>query len=206
MSEIGSVFSEHTYGEHGMIEVIAEEKLQYAIGVLDSIGKARQAVGSALARAAASGKTAAKKPITEEYTLSASEFLAQTKNINYFTRLSSGEIRVSFGFRGHVIPLTKFDTRVDGSGRVVTRVKRTGTAETLNHAFAARIGGHYGIYERIGADRFPVRQLYGPSTPQMIGADKAVSDAIENKAIETFKKRIDHEIVRAFNGWGCNRK
>ena len=86
MSEIGSAFSEHTYGEHGMIEVIAEDDLQYAIGFLDSVGKARQAVGSALARAAASGKTAAKKPITEEYTLSASEFLAQTKHINHFIR------------------------------------------------------------------------------------------------------------------------
>lgn len=63
-------------------------------------GEAYKAVGSALKRAADSGKTVAKRAVTKEYTISQSEFLARTRNINYFVRESSGEITVSFGYAG----------------------------------------------------------------------------------------------------------
>ena len=136
------------------------------------------------------------------YSISQSEFLSQTRNINHFVRESDGGISVVFGFRGHVIPLLKFNTRVNGSGQVVTQVKRSGSAETLNRAFSASMEGHRGVYERVGASRFPVRELYGPATPQMIYSNEAVTDAVEEKMAETYEKRIDHEILRILNGWG----
>ena len=50
--------------------------------------------------------------------------------------------------------------------------------------------------------RFPVEELYGPATPQMMYSNEEVMDEIEDKMAETYEKRIDHEILRVLNGWG----
>ena len=202
MSDITSAASSHAiYG--GVIVDVVEDSLDKATRLLAGInGGVYKAVGSALSRAAATGKTAAKQPVTKEYTISQSEFLARTRSINHFVRESSGGISVVFGFRGNVIPLMKFNTRVNGSGQIVTQVKRSGSAETLNRAFSAQMGGHTGIYERVGVKRFPVEELYGPATPQMMYSNEEVTDEIERKVADTYEKRIDHEILRILNGWG----
>ena len=202
MSDITSAASSHAiYG--GVIVDVVEDSLDKATRLLAGInGGVYKAVGSALSRAAATGKTAAKQPVTKEYTISQSEFLARTRSINHFVRESSGGISVVFGFRGNVIPLMKFNTRVNGSGQIVTQVKRSGSAETLNRAFSAQMGGHRGIYERVGVSRFPVEELYGPATPQMMYSNEEVTDEIERKVADTYEKRIDHEILRILNGWG----
>ena len=202
MSDITSAASSHAiYG--GVIVDVVEDSLDKATRLLAGInGGVYKAVGSALSRAAATGKTAAKQPVTKEYTISQSEFLARTRNINHLVRESSGGISVVFCFRGNVIPLMKFNTRVNGSGQIVTQVKRSGSAETLNRAFSAQMGGHRGVYERIGPSRFPVKELYGPATPQMMYSNEEVTDEIERKVADTYEKRIDHEILRLLNGWG----
>ena len=202
MSDISGANSSHAiYG--GIVVDVAEDSLDKVSKLLAGIsGGVYKAVGSALTRAAAAGRTAAKQPVTREYAISQSEFLARTKNINHFVRNSSGGISVVFGFRGNVIPLTRFDTRVNNSGQVVTKVKRSGAAATLDRAFFAQMGGHRGIYERVGVSRFPVEELYGPATPQMMYSNEAVTDEMERKMAETYEARIDHEILRILNGWG----
>lgn len=202
MSDITSTDSGHAMYA-GLVVDIAEDSLDKATRLLAGInGGVYKAVGSALTRAAAAGKTAAKQPVTKEYTISQSEFLARTRNINHFVRETGGGISVVFGFRGNVIPLMKFSTRVNGSGQVVTQVKRSGSAATLDRAFSAQMGGHRGVYERIGPSRFPVKELYGPATPQMMYSNEDVTDEIERKVADTYEKRIDHEILRLLNGWG----
>lgn len=192
-----------SYYDGGVMVDIAEDSLDKATKLLAGInGGVYKAVGSALSRAAASGKTAAKGAVTKEYTISQSEFLFSTKNINHFVREFDGGISVVFGFRGNVIPLMKFNTSIGNSGQIVTQVKRSGAAETLNRAFIAQMGGHRGVYERLGPDRFPVTELFGPATPQMMYSNEAVVDEIDAKMAETYEKRIDHEIVRLLNGWG----
>ena len=182
---------------------IAEDSLDRVTKLLAGInGGIYKAVGGALTRAAAAGKTAAKQPVTREYSISQSEFLSQTRNINHFVRDTGGGLTVVFGFRGNVIPLMKFNTRVNNNGQVVTQVKRSGAAATLDRAFTAQMGGHRGVYERVGAKRFPVEELYGPATPQMMYSNEEVMDEIEAKMAETYEKRIDHEILRILNGWG----
>lgn len=200
MSDIAR--SDNRFSVHAGLTVdIAEGSLTRVQKVLAGInGGVYKAVGSALSRAAAAGKTAAKKPITSEYAISASEFSARTRNINHFVREAGGGISVVFGFSGNVIPLMKFNTRVGKDGRVVTQVKRASTAETLSHAFVSQMGGHRGVYERVGADRFPVKELYGPATPQMMYSNEEVLDQIEGKMAETYEKRIEHEISRLLAG------
>lgn len=202
MSDIVRSEGQHsTYA--GLTVDIAEDSLDRVTKLLAGInGGIYKAVGGALTRAAAAGKTAAKQPVTREYSISQSEFLSQTRNINHFVRDTGGGLSVVFGFRGNVIPLTKFNTRVNNSGQVVTQVKRSGVAATLDRAFTAQMGGHRGVYERLGVKRFPVEELYGPATPQMMYSNEEVMDEIEAKMAETYEKRIDHEILRVLNGWG----
>ena len=159
----------------GITVDIAEEGFDRVSALLAGIpGGANRAVGSALARAAAAGKTVAKRAVTQEYAISGSEFSNRTKNINNIQRGSNGEVSINFGYRGSVIPLRVFDTKVDRSGRVVTRVKKSGTRQALDHAFEAKMGSHYGVYERQGEKRFPVKELFGPATPQMMYSNENV--------------------------------
>ena len=187
----------------GITVDVAEDSLDRVANLLVDIhGGIYKAVGSALTRAASAGKTVAKRSVTKEYAISQSEVRARPLKVNLFVRESDGGISVVFGFRGNVIPLMKFNTRVNNNGQVVTQVKRSGAAAALDRAFSAQMGGHRGIYERIGAERFPVRELFGPATPQMMYSNEAVTDEMEAKMVETYEKRIDHEILRVLNGWG----
>lgn len=207
MSEItrrsyAPTFRNSLYG--GIIIDIAEEGIDHAVRVLSDVnGGWQKAIGSALARAANAGKTIAKRAVTSEYTISQGTFLKETKNINHFVRErgQTDGVAVVFGYAGYVIPLMKFNTAVGKDGLVHTQVKRFGVRETLEHAFKAQMGHHTGIYERVGLDRFPVNELYGPATPQMMYSNEKVTDTIEEKAVETYEKRIDHEILRVMNGW-----
>ncbi len=82
----------------GVVVDVSTGSLERVTNLLAGIsGGAYKAVGSALKRAADSGKTVAKRAVTKEYTISQSEFLARTRNINHFVRESSGEITVSLG-------------------------------------------------------------------------------------------------------------
>ncbi len=203
MSEIESLgYEAKRTIEAGLVVDVAEEGLSRVQKLLAGIeGGWQRAVGSALARAGSSGKTAAKSAVSKEYFITQSEFLRRTKNINHFVNTGTG-VEVVFGFAGHVIPLLRFDTHYGNDGRVTTRVKRESAKEALDHAFVAHMGSHTGVYERLGKHRFPIRQFYGPATPQMMYSNENVMDEIEEKVVETYEKRIDHEISRIINGWG----
>lgn len=198
MSEVTREYRLHqVFG--GVIVDIAEEGIGKAERILNGIpGGVQRAVGSALARSASAGKTEAKRAVSREYTISPGDFLRYTRNINHFT----SNMEVVFGFAGYSIPLLHFQMGVAGNGSPVAHVKRSHAPEVLRHAFSQHVGGHYGIYERVGAARYPIRELYGPATPQMMYANEDVMDAIEDKMVETYEKRIDHEILRVLNGWG----
>ena len=186
----------------GIVVDVAEADLDRVQKLLAGItGGWQKAVGSALSRAAAAGRTEAKRPVLAEYAIDQSTYLRETRTINHFERSADGSISVAFAFAGYGIPLLRFNTSVDSSGRVVTQVKRNGAAETLNHAFKAQMGPHIGIYERTGAGRFPLRELYGPATPQMMYSNEAVMDAVEEKMADTYNRRIEHEVDALLNGW-----
>lgn len=202
MSDIN--YENRTVREFDMaVAVAATESITRAQKILAGIrGGWQKAVGSALSRAASSGKTIAKKAVSDEYTISQSDFMQNTRNMNHYKRTADGGVEVVFGFKGNVIPLLKFNTKVGKDGKVITQVKRSGSAQILERAFFARMGQHTGIYEREGLERFPVRELYGPATPQMMYSNDVVDERINDKILETFNNRIDHEITRILNGWG----
>ena len=202
MSEVTSGYRSHKIYS-GSVDVIAEETFGKAEALLNGIpGGVYKAVGSALTRAADAGKTEAKRAVSQEYTIGSGDFLRYTRNINHFVRGGDGSVEVVFGFAGYPIPLMHFQMSIDSEGRPVAHVKRSNAPEVLRHAFRANAGSHWGIYERVGAERFPIRQLYGPATTQVMYSNEAVLDAIEDKMAEIYEKRIDHEILRVLNSWG----
>lgn len=185
----------------GLVVDVAYEKTWEALDSGMYAGDVLLAVGSALARAGHAGRTVAKRALTKEYNVSGSTFLNYTKNINHF----DGDYGAIFGFQGHVIPLIRF-SYVTGLDRVTVNVRNDTGPQVLEHAFVQRMGstGHLGIYERVGPERLPIRELYGPATPQMMYSNQNVIDAVDQAVKETFEKRIDHELERVMNGWGVH--
>lgn len=161
-----------------------------------------RAVGSAIKRSAQHGLTVGMRIVSEEYAIGQDELKRNTKNINTIVRDGAGSYEVTFGYRGNVIPLIRFDTRIDRNGRVATRVLRKNTRQILEQAFTARVGAHTGVFERETDARFPIRELFGPSAVQAFYAREETVDKMNDEILATYENRIEHEITRVLNGWG----
>lgn len=53
--------------------------------------------------------------------------------------------------------------------------------------------GHVGIFRRTSKDRLPIRELFGPSVPDVLRQPDVLS-AVEAKAQERLNARLDHEV------------
>lgn len=180
---------------------LSKEALERANKLLSGVsGGLIRATSAAMKRAGASGKTAAGRHAAAVYTIRKGDFMRNVTVKQHVADLG-GVAQLSISFAGNVMPLMTFESKVDASGRVRTRVKRESAVTTLDHAFQASVGGHDGIYERYGASRLPIQQKYGPSTAHMM-ADPNVVEQMEATVVDAFEKRIDHEVLRILNGWG----
>lgn len=164
-----------------------------------------RAAKAALKRAGDTAKSKAGSFAAMEYTISNGTFL---RNVTVRSRIDSGNsaggaVSMRISFAGRVLPLLQFNTRFSRNGRVTTSVKKNGGATTLQHAFVEAVYGQTAVFERDGSSRFPVHQLYGPSTAQMM-ANQQVRKNMEDTIRDTFEKRFDHEVSRILNGWGRN--
>lgn len=161
-----------------------------------------RAVGSAIKRSASHGLTVGMKIVAEEYAITQGELKQRTRNINTVEKVGLGSYEVTFGYRGNVIPLIRFDTRINQEGRVSARVLRTNARAALDNAFVATVNGHTGVFEREGASRLPIKELFGPSAVQAFYARESTGDKMEEEIRKTYEGRIEHEITRVLNGWG----
>jgi hypothetical protein len=179
------------------------KQLDRATTVLAGIsGGVPRAVGSALKRAGNHGKTAGMKLVAERYSIGENELKRNTRNINTVIKDGATSIEVTFGYRGNVIPLILFDTKFSRDGKVSARVLRSDARKGLDNAFVATMNGHTGIYERLGPDRIPIEEKFGPSAVQAFYADKKTTDKMNDAITAEFDKRIEREITRVLNGWG----
>jgi len=175
---------------------------------LDRIGKILAGVDNgiykatynALKRAGERAKTEAGRFVSKEYVINKGTFM---KNVTVTTDIkgSGGSIvRLNLNFAGSVIELIDFQVSWQRGGTLTAQVKRGGGG-TISSAFTARAFTKYGVWQRIGRPRFPIEQLYGPSTAQMMRNDVIV-DAMNEIVMETFNDRIEHEVWRLLNGIG----
>ena len=167
-----------------------------------------RAVGSAIKRAAQRGLTVGMKYAAKRYAIGENELKKYTRNINTIVRDGKSSFEVTFGYRGNLIPLIRFDSTVSKEGIVSARVLRASSKTIFDHSFKARMGSHTGIYERIGLDRFPVKEHFGPSAVHALEdtygsrGSGITEEFIEKEIFATYDSRLEHEITRVLNGWG----
>lgn len=160
-----------------------------------------KAANAALKRAGETAKTKAGQFAAAEYTINKGAFMGNVKQKTHISGGAGGVISMNISYAGSVLPLLTFNTKYSRGGRLQTQVKRAGGAAVLDHAFAARVFGPIGVYERLGASRFPVEQKFGPSTAHMMQNERVI-EQMDKTISETYEKRMEHEITRVLNGWG----
>ena len=172
-------------------------QIDRAVDLLKHIpGAALPAMARAMNRALEGARTTAVKETRAEYRVSSRDVKA-TMRVQKATPANLQAEVVSTGKR---IPLATFGTRptqpgTGGPGRPPLRVgvKRAGGRKPIEGAFIARVGR---VAVRVGAKRYPIRTLYGPAVPQMMGADKVIA-RVEEIATQRLDARLDHEIEHA---------
>ena len=165
---------------------------------------AEVAIYSALKRSSSTALTHASREIRKEYINRAGDIKKYTyRKVHYET--SGGTTTANVEFRGTHIPLIRFDYCIGADGRVSARVKRSSARTVLDHVFQATVGKHTGLFERDGSKRVPMRELFGPSVPQMLNSNEDVEDEMIDRLYEEFEKRLDHEILAVMNGWNTGR-
>lgn len=179
------------------VDDIGQAKLDRVNAVLRGIGNgsgAFQAIGAAMNRAAKAGKTEAARYASDTYNISQGAFRSKCRITFKMGGGSGGVASVSIMFAGAVIPLIEFQgTKGGPQGGVSAAPKKGGGS--IRTAFINAVFGTNGVWERVGRSRFPVEQLYGPSTGHMM-QDEGVSDKLTNRMLEVFDSRIEHEISR----------
>lgn len=156
---------------------------------------------AALKRAGDTAKTRAGQFAAEAYTIKKGDFMKNVHQKSHIKSESGGIVSMSISYAGNVLPLLTFNTKYSRSGLLQTQVKRDGATAVLERAFAARVFGPIGVFERVGEKRFPVEQKFGPSTAHMMRSEHVI-EKMDATVRETFERRLEHEITRVLNGWG----
>lgn len=162
------------------------------IGFEDEIPKV---VSRAINRAIENARANVVREVRDHYNIKAKDIRTTLK----ISRSNSKNLAAVISSRGAPLPTMAFKVRpgtVNGRRRTPLTVSvKKGQSENLDRAFIATLGGSKGVYERIGGPRLPIRQLYGPSVPQMIGNEEIIKQ-IADQARKTLDDRLDHEINR----------
>lgn len=137
-------------------------------------------------------------------------YLVKTEDIKktlYSSKATSSRLAAFIKSTGTRIPLYKFKVS-PAQPRPKTppksfkaRVLKSSGLKPLPGFVAKMKSGHLGIFERQDGARLPIRELYGPSVPQMVGNDE-VWQQIEKEANDTVQKRMEHELNRLLEGKG----
>lgn len=168
------------------------EDVQSRLGNLSK--KAPNAISNSLNRSMNNIATNISKEVRKEYNMKAKDIkatLVKTRS----TRSTLGAVVKS---KGELIPLDRFrvspkTVQPKRKAPIKVGVKKPGLKPLLG-AFVADISGKK-VFKRTGKKRLPVRRLFGPSIPQMIGNEE-IARKIDEEGQKMFQKRMDHEINR----------
>lgn len=158
---------------------------------------APKAINTTLNRTIEGMRTEITKRVTERYDIKAKPVRDSIK----LQKSSISTLRAAVTGAGSPIPLINFRVTPNKPGKqkpgTVLRVsvKKSGGKPVPNAFIAKTSSGHVGVFQRVGKNRMPIKQLYGPSVPQMMG-EPGIQEQVMENANERFASRIDHEIGR----------
>jgi Prophage minor tail protein Z (GPZ) len=87
--------------------------------------------------------------------------VGQIKPRLFYDRVNIGQYQTFVRSSRKLWPIIDFNAVQTGVG--VRAAKPWGKAQVFRSAFIANMGGHRGVYRRLGKARLPVRELWGPS-------------------------------------------
>ena len=210
------------------VQATANETLQHVQKVLAGVpGGVEKAVKSAMTRTVQNLRTNSGRVIRERYDISQKNIRAD-ENIKVSYTYQNG-VQAQVIFWGHKIPLYRYggakpkEPTPDVSRRVAAKIngkwllsnpgvatsghQLNSTSPTkFDNAFVARMkSGHTGIFERTGDKTEKggdaIEELMGSSVPTMLGNEE-VERKLSEKSMETFEKRLNHDVSRILNGIG----
>lgn len=182
-----------------MIEIKFDERLlAQAETILSAIPDGtRKACARAINRSLTAANTQTSKGARAEYLVKADAVKATIQN----TKATASFLTGVFKSTGNVIKLGDFRAR-QGKNALTAAVKRgTGSKKIANAFIATAHSGFRGVLQRENSAAYPLKPLYGPSVPQMIGNEK-VHSVVEKRAYEVLNQRLEHEIDALISGYG----
>lgn len=174
---------------------IPEQQLKSIEQQLENIPRqAPHIIRRALNRGLTTMQTTAKKEVRNKYHIKAGHIQEHLSS----DKATTSDLQVRLSGKGRPIPLDRFKyapTTVNHKRKkpVTVAVKKDGN-KVLPGAFVKDVNGNK-IFKREGKKRLPIKRLYGPSLPQMMGGDE-MTEAIKAAGLKTFETRTSHEISR----------
>ena len=164
-----------------------------------------QAMTSALNKLATKASTAASRAIRDKYAIKAKDLRKRgTHNRRGLSiiRARRGRDMAIILSTGTALPLINFRVSPKTPEKDLSRKHRKGIRYRVvkakqvrvRKAFVARMrSGHIGVFERTSNKRLPIRELFGPSIPQMFREQNTLS-ALARTITESAPGIIAHEI------------
>jgi hypothetical protein len=189
-----------------VIDLITGQAFDRAQEMLGHIpGAFEKAISGAMSRANTAVKNETIRGITKVYDIAPADIRDRKRTvISVGTQKASDGIIGYIRYSGVALPLYRFGVTPTRSGTgqfVHARIRQDRQRERYDDAFIAIMNsGHTGVFERIGINRFPIREEVGASVAAM-AADSGVQDSAEAKFEETVTNRVEHEMHRILQGW-----
>jgi hypothetical protein len=179
-----------------MVVRFNSEQIAHAFKTLQGIpGGIEMAAVPALNRANAAARAEGIRQASKTYT-ARQEAMRKTVRMYAATRTS---LVAGFSSKSNKLPLMQFNLRpkkVMTNGRSTLKAAvRRGGFKVVKKGFIQNGPRGMKAFRRIGKERYPLRELFGPSVPQMLN-ETGVMESIEARAFEVLSKRFDHEIGR----------
>lgn len=186
------------------VSVAQKEQVARRLGIFGD--KAPAVVARALNRAATETRTKFIAQTREEYFVKAGDVRSTIR----ITKATPDRTRVIIKSRGTKMELAAFKVRPGmPSPKRPPQVWRIAVKKDglkgLPGAFLVKgtSTGKLHVVTRVTSSRYPIRTMYGPAIPQMIGQNLSNRDyarLVESEAEKAFNKRLDHEINRLLGG------
>lgn len=182
-----------------MVVRFKSDQMQHAIKTLQGISQGvESAAVPAMNRANNAARAEGIRQASDTYT---ARQAAMRKTLR-MQKATKSNLVAGFSSRSNKLPLIEFSVRPKKqmtNGRTTLRAAvRRGGFKTIKKGFIQNGKGGLKAFRRIGKDRYPLRELFGPSVPQML-SESGVMDAIEGRALVVLSSRFDHEIGRVLS-------
>jgi hypothetical protein len=137
--------------------------------------------------------TGASREVRKVYNVKARAVAAAMKKVKAIMR--SARIAGAVVFSGRKIPLIEFDARwTRNMPGASVRIRLDAGRKTLPGSFIAATSRGPGVFKRVGASRYPIKQLRSVSIP-----DTVRNEAVRNAVVEIGHTRFKKEFVRQMN-------